>query len=400
MSSSSAYLQVYHSPNYEYITFCILGIGLLLQIIVGLKSIKEIPKLKELNKSIKLLYYVAIISSLIFTISRGSATIFYCCIGDYYIAEFFYPIECIFYTCIVACLLGTLLSRLYYTFNHSIFEISKMKMYTLIICNIGFFTFGIGSTIILFIIRIRGLNYNDNEINQLFNLSILFASIAAMFYFIGSVFTSFLFVSNLFKLITLRQLSSYNKNNDIEIKKQIKLSEHHLVIIDQISRHVALLSLAIFTTILTMMSYGIVVNARNNVSILLEIFGIVEIIDVTINVICLYLQFSFAKKYYVKYCKCLQLFWKYIFSALTKHSMIKKSIAAHQNNNIHLSTIPSNESQISQQSNLNKVLSNHQSNINKKNEFENNDDGNDSDDILPELFKPMVIEEKNLSTHL
>ena len=50
---------------------------------------------------------------------------------------------------------------------------------------------------------------------------------------------------------------------------------------------------------------------------------IIGAVDVTVHVITLYLQYSFATKYYNKYCKCLELFMSRIFMSRMKVAMHK-----------------------------------------------------------------------------
>ena len=132
------------------------------------------------------------------------------------------------------------------------------------------------------------------------------AASAALFYIVTAVLTVVLFVNSLLNVATSGQdLQEYHSNN-----KQFNRVQHRLI--NSVSRYVGLFSIALFTSIVSVTmifadswwpegshTYG-------------QVTSIVSNIDAIINLICLYLQFSFNIKYYEKLCGCLDC-WKSIF---------------------------------------------------------------------------------------
>ena len=52
-------------------------------------------------------------------------------------------------------------------------------------------------------------------------------------------------------------------------------------------------------------------------------------IDCAVNVICLYLQYPFAKKHYNTYCGCIGNFWRFVFIKKAEKAMKKKFRNVH-----------------------------------------------------------------------
>lgn len=117
-------------------------------------------------------------------------------------------------------------------------------------------------------------------------------------YFGLTGYTMFIFTRNMYKLAKTR--------ND---------PHHEQVLLYATTKYVSLLSLAILSTwmelimsiIVTAVSYKKTFEERSEHSLLDNIsIGNLVSIDCVTNIICLYLQYPFNRKYYDKYCVCLK----------------------------------------------------------------------------------------------
>ena len=231
----------------EVVKKTILFLCLLIQIIIFLSSINKIPQLKNLQKLIKLLYYISILTSLIIlSIGISGSIVEYVCedmVNVFLIIVF--PLGIIVYQLFMTSVLGLLWTRLYYSFSESMFKISTSKLCTFIVLYI----FDIISSFIGFILII---------ITTWFPLKIFYDSIIIAFFigealwFILSVYATIIFAINLFKLMTLRQLSI---TNEIKGINDINLTKQQIKLIDTISRQTVLLSIAIITTLIHIIIY-------------------------------------------------------------------------------------------------------------------------------------------------
>ena len=92
----------------------------------------------------------------------------------------------------------------------------------------------------------------------------------------------------------------------------VQLNEQQIKLIEHTTRYVALLTIGIMSSIIVMLVCivsGDVFGEDWN----MEWFQVAYIfvsIDMSINTLCLYLQYSFATKWYQKWCKCVHLCWR------------------------------------------------------------------------------------------
>eukprot|EP01083_Nonionella_stella_P254069 873559_1 len=165
------------------------------------------------------------------------------------------------YSAMILALLATLLVRLKYTFDHSVYALSTHK------CILSLVLFL--STSICFILTIT----------------------CYTLWVIGHI--SINFTLTFFMTITAH--------------------------VHQIARYNALFALgtamSVSSLIGLILTFAVALNkGERSYSMLASIIHIFISIHSLGNVICLYLQYSFATKHYQKYCKCLDLCWKNIFS--------------------------------------------------------------------------------------
>ena len=159
------------------------------------------------------------------------------------------------------------------------------------------------------------------------NLFIFYVScfvVGAVDYFGSSVYAMVIFTHKMYALSRMRAIS-INKNNHTE--NSIEFNEQQRELLYATAKYVTLLSLALISSWLTWIIFAINIVIFGDLAL---VSGNVGMIDVTVNVICLYLQFPFASDYYNKCCIC---FSDCCLCLLTKQANARlqksKSIAIH-----------------------------------------------------------------------
>merc|ERR1712228_432986 len=210
-------------------------------------------------------------------------------------------------------LLAILILRLYTTFALSMYRLSKNQIIAFIIL----YTLNITLFILVSLENIFvDIVYKGNRNEAALHVSWLFGwlSIFSIFmYFITATYATGLFLKNIMKLAKIGQSTSCRK-----------LNGRQKLLIRKASKYVSLLSLAagfdsVAAIIWTLVEYlwDAEINHnfdRSNV-VLKEVFLLICSICCIVNMICLYLKFSFASKYYNKYCqKWLECGWRKILT--------------------------------------------------------------------------------------
>eukprot|EP01084_Bolivina_argentea_P052590 96606_1 len=111
--------------------------------------------------------------------------------------------------------------------------------------------------------------------------------------------------------------------DNVDAKYKFNKSQHKLI--DSISRYVALFALASLTSLITIM---FILFDSIDVEFNDEWILTTAAVDCMVNFLCLYLQYSFASKYYSAACKYLHfcsktLFVIYIGLSIKKDYLIK-----------------------------------------------------------------------------
>ena len=126
-----------------------------------------------------------------------------------------------------------------------------------------------------------------------------------MVYIITSIYALYLFLKKLLQLVKMHATQVQSKSN-------FKLNKSQIVMMKTAAKYGSLLSVAIFANIFTSIGWSLLAFKWENEvgccwneynAFLNQLMVLLTIIDVLINVICLYLQFKFASKYYNVYCK-------------------------------------------------------------------------------------------------
>ena len=137
-------------------------------------------------------------------------------------------------------------------------------------------------------------------------------------YLLGAVCATLFFLNNLRKL-ALSQISS-SRNLEAQKTEDISLNDQQQSIINLASRYAVLFIIAVSSDIVIM---GLLYNA---VSIESGIRPVFAAMGFTINLICVYLQFTFSGEYYRRSCGCIHRRWKKRVGKIARRAIYKHSI--------------------------------------------------------------------------
>ena len=304
------------SPIWDYVAISIAIPCILLVLVLLIKSIREIPKLKKIQTKIKIQYYINCAFSLLCMIS-GALFQFVC-------TNWIDSMVIICYWILVGGILNTLLLRLNHTFKESVYKLSSFQSWTINI-----------TKYILLIIGI--ISYCLYNIFQFTDIPITYTSLlimvtsGAFIYLLLTGYALYLFANKLMILAHSRAASMRN----VADENAIKLSQTQTKLINQTSRIVSLISIAMLTTFINAFMF----TNSNHASIILLTL---TYIDCTVNVICLYLTYPFSTKYYDRFCGCFNKCWNHILSRSAKNKMERK-YRDHQNNITPVKSVETNE---------------------------------------------------------
>ena len=289
----------------QILTLIISPIGFGIISLIAIHSFRELRKLIKLHHIIKNLYKTSVLSSSAALLIAFIQTII--CQVDPYDDWVIFIMDSIFYLVAYVTflsLLATLIFRLYNTFYASTYKLS----------NTNIWLFGITYTIdvILFTISIMEFMYitfahkgDWIAYSNQFGFNGGYFSIGAIIlYIIIGCYAIFLFVKKLMTIATARDYTM----------KQISLNEKQKALIKRSTKYVSILSLAMFTSFLVSISWicGTFLwsESEDINAILDQSMMLLTLIDSIVNVICLYLQFTFSNEYYEKYCqKWIECCW-------------------------------------------------------------------------------------------
>ena len=301
---NACYQSVTHNAL-QIATIIVSVIGFIVIIPITIHSYHELLKLTKLHYILKLLYKICIINSCCCLIVTFTQAIL-CLISSRYSWEALIldPIFYLLIYIIFLSLLATLIFRLYNTFMDSIYNLSKF--------NIWLFTIAYIITAALFMISILEFLYITYafkgdwiEYSNKFGITGGYFSFAAIVtYIIIATYAILIFVKKLMDLAMSRNYTS------------LSLTPQQLNLINRSSKYISLLSLAMFTSILTSISWicgTLLWSADDELNAILDqSMVLLTLIDCTVNAICLYLQFKFSERYYEKYCKeWIECCWKH-----------------------------------------------------------------------------------------
>eukprot|EP01083_Nonionella_stella_P060433 157813_1 len=290
----------------------ILDIILLITIsIIGYSTIKHLQALSKLNRLIKYMYYLAVMCAVLALTSR-IAMISTCYIPTSTVPSNVFKLpHYLCYAFLMQCLLITVCARLYYSFKESAFRLSTVQRSVLSVLLIVELVTRLLSSVVTTAFVIQ----HPNEPLIHASNAGLRAAAGILLSIIITIYAMTLFVSKLFKLVKLRSATMIANTNGTD-RESIKLNEKQAKMINVIARYISLLSLGMFTSIVT----GFVLGIASRSNTMAYAPSVVDI-DLFLNAVVLSMQFPFANPYYERYCKCFQSCWSCIFSHCIANSM-------------------------------------------------------------------------------
>ena len=272
------------------------SISLIITISIIIKSIHQLRNKQNIQSSIKILYYLSCIFSLICIISTLIRSLLCPHPCDY---DRDYNTDIASYCALLLCILGTLLLRIHHSFSESVFKLTTLQT---IIFIISYTTTILAASTWVFFEVIYNYNCEETSPQQLHqhkSMKFISRTTAAILYILCSIAAIITFVQKMFKLTNL---TSTEPNSD-----RI-LSQQQMILLNTTSKYLSLLALAIVTSIITMI-LNTLIGGMMDVDIKAQLAGGGAAVDCANNIICLYLQFSFANGYYNRYCGCFGKFW-------------------------------------------------------------------------------------------
>ena len=257
-------------------------------------SIYQLTKLKKLQNTIKNLYYLSCILCIIILIIT-TANSFFCKISK--LSTLLSLLSGVFYYVMVFTILAILILRVHFTFKDSMFRISKCQLWTFIIL----YVFSVSSSILPMSIYFAFIISNsENGLVWYFeeNRELQYLTLITCVLYIGtSAFGMQLFVKRMYRLIKLRATSM----KSVMDENAVKLNKTQTKLMNQASKYVSLLCIAVLSTIMAYTVYLVVFpyqtdNAGDKQTrIAAQIIVFITSFDCAVNMICLYLQYRCSK---------------------------------------------------------------------------------------------------------
>lgn len=326
----------------ELFSIILASLLLIFMLIILYISILALNKIEKLDKILKYLFISSIIAHSGYLLSGIGVNIV--CQGWYDAdREAMVPFSCIlfFYYNMLMVLLGTLLIRLYISFDNSIYKIKGCSRYTL---NILYFITAIQIIPALGIYVSAIPAKSSVTVQNRISITVYFVGSWFILYMVTATFCICLFAKNMLKITKLNATPSVvnlyiteDKKDEIESTGTIddmgrersatELNDQQQRFLAKISRYVSLFTLAIiltFCTAIGSMSLELIPTTFEGKSVQLIIMS--GYFDGVLNIICLALQYPFAKEFYYKYCLWVECCWKAIFIRKAEKHQPKKKI--------------------------------------------------------------------------
>ena len=216
------------------------------------------------------------------------------------------------------CLLAILVLRLKVTFDDSIYKMSTRTFHFFICILVILPTL---STAVATLSALGAMWYSDGDPNTpyptWYNLSVVSVVLLFVFLFaLGSVAAVFHFVNNL-KLLSMTMSELPSPTN---IEKEHSLNANQRRYSDLSARYLMLFGIAIIsslTMVVLVFAFG------------WEIREVFWTADEVVNLLCIYLQFSFATKHYKICCGCLDLRARRVMGKYNKKMINESPRAEH-----------------------------------------------------------------------
>ena len=272
-------------------TFPICFIILFFIVIV---STKQLQSKQKIQIQIKIVYFIAIINAIIYTIVANVTHFLTMACMDYSKVQPYGVLNSISYSVFCLCVLGILLLRLYFTFKESMYKISECQQKVFIIL----YSLGIISSVVYSLAYFIGIIMIQLITNAVATILFFGSFISAMIVFVRKMYA----------------LSILNRDNEKQANNLLYTT----------TKYVLLLSFAIISTGITFVIAGIELMLTGQVW---AVTGNAVCIDCVVNILCLYLQYPFADEYYRKYFVCFGNCCIFLFTFCTKKKAKKRTMS-------------------------------------------------------------------------
>ena len=209
-------------------------------------------------------------------------------------------------------LLGTLVFRLHIIFKDTTFRMSR-AMY--IVFSLILSAIFIGATVDVILLEIW-IHLDTDSVNVELDLDLVIITVCCL-YVIGSVLAVALLLNNLSKLAQ-EQASTIRSDNMPKSPSKIDLNKNQMQITDLAARYLGLFVIANFSTIVLSL-FSVMIDTESGLH-----FRLVTI-AITVNLICVYLQFGSAQNHYHRLCGCCDKGFQRITRRRTQ-TMVYRSI--------------------------------------------------------------------------
>eukprot|EP01083_Nonionella_stella_P072558 195676_1 len=320
------------SPTYRTIrvvSIIIIIIGFIFICFLGCVSLKQFKKLTNLEPTFERLFHTTwILSSIALCTFLISTEL--CAFGYGYWAGDMIVLQAWLLCIVILSILLTLLFRLYFTFRDTIYALTTAMKVVLITL---FITLLVVSLCNLSLLSYAYVNRNKVEIHLI--PVIWLGAINGALYIITTVIAIAQFATNLMKLTESRQSdeevlrkgpSKIRKTRRGSIQVNVELNREQKKLIQHTTKYVGLLSIGISTSVCTLIiliASGDAFGEDWNMK-WFQVAYIFLSLDATINITCLYLQYTFAKEYYNKYCKLIHLCWNCMLTRTAERSISRR----------------------------------------------------------------------------
>eukprot|EP01084_Bolivina_argentea_P303024 523118_1 len=296
----------------ESITIIISSIGLVIISLITYHSLKESTKFNhtlQTDQTILRLYYLCIITTYLVLCLTLIPSILCLTPGHFYWTIIIMDIILFLVAYIsLLALLAILIFRLCHTFAFPPYQLSKKEdclFIALYSITASFALFALIEYIWVRYIYAAGHSDVKETGKELHYHPGYICMFAFFMYILTASYATALFVKKLMNLVAQKEPSTRN------------LSKTQLIMIDTATKYISVFSLAMVFALLTLVAHVIILwikqktNDHGLTHILTQCITLITTICLVINTLCLYLQFSFAAKFYDKYCKkCLECCWK------------------------------------------------------------------------------------------
>jgi len=155
-------------------------------------------------------------------------------------------------------------------------------------------------------------------------------------YAVGSFSAVQFFVNNMRKLVLSQSRGLDDAPQDLEAQRteDVTFSEHQEPLVNLAAKYMLLFIIAISSDIVVAILLGLAVSEDSGVRTLFLV------IDLTINMMCVYLQFAFATKQYMRCCGCIHRRWRKRVDLIAKIAIRKQTIELVANNSCEDVTSP------------------------------------------------------------